>query len=75
MWHATLVTVCSSECDTKLAMCTAGKALTRKALPSPELRQGQLITNHPYSSPLHKVKSESLMPTRLLTPLQAEVCA
>ena len=33
---------------------------------------GRRITFHPYTTPLHRIKTEDMLPLRLLTPFQAE---
>ena len=45
----------------------AGKGLERRALPPPE--PTQRISKHAFSAPLHKIKTEDLLPNKLLTPL------
>lgn len=47
-----------------------GKGMEKKALPAPGAKQR--ITYHEYSAPLHKVKTEDMLPNKLLTPFQAE---
>lgn len=46
----------------------SGKGLHRRALPPAE--PTQRISNHPFSAPLHKIKTKELLPTKLLTPFQ-----
>lgn len=47
-----------------------GKHMEHRAITFPE--PAQRITFHPYSAPLHKVRTEDLLPLKLLTPFQAE---
>ena len=47
---------------------SAGKGLERRALPP--LEPTQRISNHAFSAPLHKIKTEDLLPNKLLTPFQ-----
>ena len=45
-----------------------GKGLERRALPAPE--RTERISSHAYSAPLHKLRAENALPTKLLTPFQ-----
>lgn len=47
-----------------------GKGHERRAITYP--MQSQRITYHPYSAPLHRIRAEDQLPTKLLTPFQAE---
>ena len=47
-----------------------GKAHEHRSITYPE--PAQRITYHSYSAPLHKVRTEDMLPVRLLTPFQAE---
>jgi hypothetical protein len=47
----------------------AGKGKETLKLPAPE--PTQRITYHAYSAPLHKIKTENMLPLQLLTPFQA----
>ena len=50
-----------------------GNAMTRIALPKSEDHEAkQKITMQPYSTPLHKIRTEDMLPFQLLTPFQAE---
>lgn len=48
----------------------AGRGHERRAIEYPAT--SQRITYHPYSAPLHRVRTEDMLPLRLLTPFQAE---
>ncbi len=47
----------------------AGKGRQTLALPPPE--PTQRVTYHPYSAPLHRIKTDNMLPMQLLTPFQA----
>lgn len=49
---------------------TAGGGQVLKALTYPEPKQR--IAYHPASAPLHRIKTDDMLPLRLLTPFQAE---
>ena len=47
-----------------------GRSQEHRTITYPE--PSQRITYHPYSAPLHHIKTEDLLPLKLLTPFQAE---
>ncbi|KAK9825810.1 hypothetical protein WJX74_009582 [Apatococcus lobatus] len=47
-----------------------GKGMEMRALPAPEA--SQRITSHPFAAPLHRIRTDNMLPTKLLTPFQAE---
>ncbi|KAL4451864.1 hypothetical protein ABPG75_007526 [Micractinium tetrahymenae] len=47
-----------------------GKGRETKAIEYPEARQR--ISYHPYAAPLHRIKTDDMLPLKLLTPFQAE---
>ncbi|PSC69443.1 arginine methyltransferase [Micractinium conductrix] len=47
-----------------------GKGRETKAIEYPEPRQR--ISFHPYAAPLHKIKTDDMLPLKLLTPFQGE---
>lgn len=47
-----------------------GKGRETKAIDYPEARQR--ISYHPYAAPLHRIKTDDMLPLKLLTPFQAE---
>ncbi|BDA48465.1 Protein arginine N-methyltransferase 7 [Coccomyxa sp. Obi] len=47
-----------------------GKGKELRLLTAPE--PTQRITYHPHSAPLHKIKTDNMLPTQLLTPFQAD---
>ena len=51
-----------------------GRGLERLALeyPSAQRPHSQRIDYHPHSAPLHRIKTDDMLPVRLLTPFQAE---
>ena len=51
--------------------CHAGKGRQTLALPPPE--PTQRVTYHPYSAPLHRIKTDNMLPMQLLTPFQARL--
>jgi protein arginine N-methyltransferase 7 len=50
----------------------SNKGLRVRALPRAEASQKQRITMQPYSTPLHKIRTDDMLPHQLLTPFQAE---
>lgn len=66
--------------DLKLALERANQAIVKdlvegrgretKAIEYPEANQR--ISYHPYSAPLHRIKTDDMLPLKLLTPFQAE---
>jgi len=51
----------------------AGKGKERRLLTAPE--PTQRITYHPHSTPLHKIKTDNMLPSQLLTPFQVSAPA
>ena len=51
-------------------MNPAGKSQEHRTITYPET--SQLISYHPYSAPLHRIRTEDMLPLKLLTPFQAE---
>lgn len=51
--------------------CNVGRGLERRALPPPE--PTQRISSHPYSAPLFQIRTDNMLPTKLLTPFQAGI--
>ena len=49
-------------------MCCIGKGKETLSLPAAE--PTQRITYHSHSAPLHKLKTDNMLPAQLLTPLQ-----
>ena len=56
---------------TKHVASHAGKGRQTLALPPPE--PTQRVTYHPYSAPLHRIKTDNMLPMQLLTPFQARL--
>ena len=48
-----------------------GKGRETRALPAPE--PTQRITSHPFATPLHRIRTENMLPSKLLTPFQASL--
>lgn len=53
----------------KTCLCS-GKNQEHRTITYPE--PSQRISYHPYSAPLHRIKTEDMLPLKLLTPFQAE---
>ena len=49
-----------------------GKSLHVRALPAAQEKGKQRISLQPYSAPLHKIRTDDMLPMQLLTPFQAE---
>ena len=45
----------------------------REILALPNAEPTQRITYHPHSAPLHKIKTDNMLPNKLLTPFQVSV--
>jgi protein arginine N-methyltransferase 7 len=56
------------ECQAWPCAAAAGKGKEHRALTAPE--PTQRITYHAQSAPLHKIKTDNMLPTQLLTPFQ-----
>ena len=59
--------------DLRRVTSHAGRGRQMRALPAPE--PTQRITAHPHSAPLHKIRTDDMLPLQLLTPHQARVSA
>ena len=60
-------------CKCFRAACFTGKGRETLALPPPE--PTQRVTYHPYSAPLHRIKTDNMLPMQLLTPFQVKTDA
>lgn len=53
-----------------IGACFAGRGWETRAITYPD--PSQRITYHPHAAPLHRVRTEDMLPVKLLTPFQAE---
>jgi len=54
--------------DTRPHAASTGKGRETRALPPPA--PTQRVTAHPFAAPLHRIRTEDMLPAQLLTPFQ-----